>query len=144
MLVAALITRSGPPAGLLEAARAGRFDLLVSPRLLAELVEVLRRERFRRYASLAEVDMFVRSLVDLAEPLVDPPADAVVAISRDPQDDYLIALARAGGAAVLVSGDKDLTSLELPDLPVLTPRALLDRLHGSQAHRATGADAEDP
>lgn len=49
-------------------------------------------------------------------------------ISRDPTDDYLLALARFAGAAYLVSGDKDLTVLKDVVPPVLTPAAFLETL----------------
>lgn len=49
-------------------------------------------------------------------------------MSRDLDDDYLIALARAADVDALVSGDEDLTTLDLDDLDILTPRQLLDRL----------------
>src|SRR4051794_31637618 len=51
VLVSALITPTGRPAKLLLSARAGSFDLIVSPHLLDELA-VLRREKFRRYIDL--------------------------------------------------------------------------------------------
>ncbi|MGH9267963.1 MAG: PIN domain-containing protein [Acidimicrobiales bacterium] len=41
VLVSALITPLGPPAQLWQAVRAGRVQLIVSPRLLAELAGVL-------------------------------------------------------------------------------------------------------
>jgi putative PIN family toxin of toxin-antitoxin system len=50
------------------------------------------------------------------------------AVCRDPGDDYLVALAHAANAEVLVTGDVDLLSLEEPDVPVLTPRELVERL----------------
>jgi predicted nucleic acid-binding protein len=56
----------------------------------------------------------------------DPPQP--VAVSRDPDDYYLIALAHAAGADYLVSGDSDLLDLENPHLPMLTPRQFLDPL----------------
>src|SRR5262249_39773113 len=45
---------------------------------------------------------------------------------RDPNDDYLVALAEAADA-VIVTGDSDLLHADLP-LPVTTPRELLDRI----------------
>ncbi len=51
----------------------------------------------------------------------DPPG-----VSPDRDDDYLIALARAAEADAVISGDTDLTGLDLPDLPVLVPRRLLE------------------
>lgn len=59
--------------------------------------------------------------------IVDDP-QRVEPISRDPDDDYLIALSRAANADVLVTGDEDLTSVSVTGLEILTPRQLLDRL----------------
>lgn len=56
------------------------------------------------------------------DPAVPPP------VSRDPRDDYLVALARATSAHVLVSGDDDLLDLDLPDLKIVSPREFLDLL----------------
>lgn len=44
---------------------------------------------------------------------------------RDTDDAYLLTLAQSAKADCLVSGDGDLTSLEDPDPPVLTPAELL-------------------
>jgi predicted nucleic acid-binding protein len=52
----------------------------------------------------------------------------IPSVTRDPKDDYLVALAREAGADSLVSGDPDLTSLADPVLRVMTPRELLDLL----------------
>jgi predicted nucleic acid-binding protein len=57
---------------------------------------------------------------------LDPPEPAP--ISRDPKDDYLIALGRAASAHVLVTGDDDLLDLELPELKIVSPREFLDLL----------------
>ena len=46
VLVAALISGSGPPAQLLDAARNGRAAIVASPPLFAELDRVWRREEF--------------------------------------------------------------------------------------------------
>jgi predicted nucleic acid-binding protein len=67
----------------------------------------------------------VRWLADSASVVGDPDTDPPVH-SRDPDDDYLIALASAHRAA-LVSGDKDLLALER-EIPVFSPRAFLDLL----------------
>jgi uncharacterized protein len=128
VLVSAIITPEGSPAELLSAAREERFDLVASPRLLAELAGVLRREKFRSYITLEEAVEYVEGLTLLAETVSD--AHPPPRVGRDPNDDYLIALARASAASALVSGDGDLLSLDIPDLPVLTPRDLLEMLRG--------------
>lgn len=102
--------------------------MVVSPRLLAELTGVLLRDRFRRYVIAAEVRELVADLAAVATVIRDPPDP--VAITRDPNDDYLVALAVAAQADALVSGDRDLTDPQDPPVPVLTPRTFLDRLGG--------------
>jgi uncharacterized protein len=59
----------------------------------------------------------------MAEDPPDPPP-----VTRDPGDDYLVALAVRAGADVLVSGDSDLTGPKIAGVTVLTPRAFLERL----------------
>jgi predicted nucleic acid-binding protein len=97
-----------------------------SPTRIAELEEVLTRERYRAWVSVEQVEAYLAAIRDRAE-LVPDPGD-VTRVSSDPDDDRLVALARAAGVDALVSGDEDLTSLELGDLDILTPRQVLDRL----------------
>jgi putative PIN family toxin of toxin-antitoxin system len=104
-----------------------RFELVVSPRLLAELTGVLLRDRFRRYASPDEVRELVTDLAGVAIVVQDAPDPDTV--TRDPNDDYLVALAATAHVDLLVSGDRDLTELEDAPVPIVTPRALLDRLN---------------
>ena len=126
VLVAALISRTGTPARLLLQWLEGAFDLLVSPRLLSELDAVLAREQFRRYFTVRQSSAFVALLQERGVFVPDPESDTPR--TRDPEDDYLVALAESASADVIVSGDKDLTELVNPSVPVLTPRDLLDRL----------------
>ncbi len=58
--------------------------------------------------------------------VVDNPDTRPPVCSRDPDDDYLIALA-SEHRAILVSGDKDLLALA-EEIPVFSPRAFLDLL----------------
>jgi putative PIN family toxin of toxin-antitoxin system len=117
VFVSALIAPKGTPAQLLDLLLEQRFELVVSPRLLGELTGVLLRDRFRRYVTAAEVRELVADLAAVAIVLRDPPDP--VAVTRDPNDDYLIALAVAAQADALVSGDRDLTDLEDPPVPLV-------------------------
>ncbi len=126
VLVSGLIA-SGPPAVIVDASREGRFELVTSPNLFEELDEVLRRPKFRRYVSPAEVDGFLDALRERAL-LVDDPPEAEVPLTPDPRDDYLVALTRVAHADYLVSGDPDLLELSDPHPLALSPRAFLDRL----------------
>ena len=113
------------PAGLVveNAARAGSFDPIVSPPLLDELVSVLQREKFRRYVDLEGVteylDLLRRDAQLAAYPEIPPPIRC-----KDPDDDYLIALAHSQNAA-LVSGDGNLLELA-KEIPVFSPTEFLE------------------
>ena len=126
MLVSARLSPLGASAKLLRAAAEERFELVISPELLTELTDVLARDRFRRWFSAQEAEAFVDTLRLAATMVADPPAE--VGLTPDPDDDYLVSLARVAQADYLVSGDRHLTQLSNPDPPILTPRAFLELL----------------
>lgn len=126
VFVSALISPAGPPAQVVRAWSEERYELIVSPALLAELEDVLLRPRFRRWFSEADAEVFAAGLAADAT-VVDDPSEPDP-ISSDQDDDYLVALVRASSADFLISGDPDLTDLEDPSPPVLTPRQFADRL----------------
>lgn len=126
VLVSAAISPVGPPRQILIAWVDGRFELIASPTLLDELRDVLARLKFGRWISVSVAAELVGGLAEGAMILDDPHERR--ATSPDPDDDYLIALARAARADYLVSGDRHLLALDDPDPPVLTPRRFLDQL----------------
>jgi putative PIN family toxin of toxin-antitoxin system len=126
VLVSAAISPAGPPRRIIGAWVDERFELVASTALLEELADVLARPKFRRFISTELAAEFVNGLAQDADMVDDPPDPA--AVSADPDDDYLIALARAANADCLVSGDRHLLDLADPDPPVLTPRQFLDLL----------------
>jgi putative PIN family toxin of toxin-antitoxin system len=131
VLVSAVLSATGPPALIVDRWRAGDLDLVVSPKLLLELEEVLLRPRFRAQVGEDDARAYVDALA--AEALVVADPEDVERVTRDPDDDYLVAPAIAARADVIVSGDADLTQLVEPPVPVLTPRELLDQLGGHEA-----------
>jgi putative PIN family toxin of toxin-antitoxin system len=126
VLIAALISAKGAPRALVRAWIDGAFELLVSPKLLAELARVLGRPKFRRYTTEREAHAYVGFLQRFATLCAD--VESPARLSPDPGDDYLLALARSHSANFLVSGDADLCQLENSEPPVLTPRAFINRL----------------
>ncbi len=127
VLVAAAITPRGLCGRLLDAAIDGRWQLVASPQLLAELGTVLAREKFRRWLSEDEADRFVTDVSALADVVADPPV-ASSPQTADPKDEFLVALARVADVVALVSGDPDLTELVDLEPPVLRPETFFDRL----------------
>ena len=118
VLISAVLSPAGAPAGLLLAWQTGAFELIVSPALLAELTRALGYPKLRRLVPAADADAYVawleRSATMTHDPDTPPPVRAV-----DPDDDYLVALA-AHERAMLVSGDRHVLALA-EDFPVVAP-----------------------
>lgn len=124
--VSALISQSVPGRDILTAWTEHQLELIISPILLGELRDVLVRPKFRRWVSSATAEDLIAGLAADAGTQPDPPAQ--LGLTEDPDDDYLVSLARAAHADYLISGDRHLLQLTDPDPPVITPRQLLDRL----------------
>ena len=101
------------------------YELVVCSLLLQELEGVQRRPKFRSVPG-ETVDLLVARLRSEATVLDDPALD--VGVTPDPDDDYLVALARQAGASLLVSGDPDLHGIGPHGFEVLSPRQFLERL----------------
>lgn len=120
--ISGLLAPRGAPAALLRAWIDGAFELIASPALLAELERALAYPKLRKRISpedaAALIEWLRRSATNLDDPDTPPPVH-----SRDPGDDYLLALAAAARAA-LVTGDQDLLSIDA-DLPIHSPASFL-------------------
>jgi putative PIN family toxin of toxin-antitoxin system len=103
ILIAALITRGTPPDQLYEAWRDGRFTLITSELQVEEFRRVSRREGIRFRIHQAEAGRLVNDLRRLATLLEKLPQ---IDVSPDPYDNFLLAMAEAGQADILVTGDK--------------------------------------
>lgn len=126
VLISALLSPTGAPAALTTRWLAGDFELVVSALLLAELARALAYPKLRARIADDEAKAFIDLLRRTAAMVDDPPAPPAPARrSRDPGDDYLLALA-ASSAAILVTGDRDL--LDVKGSPVRSPRAFLAKL----------------
>lgn len=128
-LVSAFLSPTGSPAGLLARTGEGAFTIYVSTEILTETARALSRKRITdRYAHGPEdVERFVTVLAQTAELVSDLPE--VRAVSRDPNDDVIIATAVAAKADYLVTGDNDLLVLgEYQGVRIVTPRQFLELL----------------
>jgi putative PIN family toxin of toxin-antitoxin system len=126
VLIAALLARDGAPARLLLRWLAGDFELIVADKLLAELSRALSYAKVRSRVPEADASAFVELIETTATKAPDP--EKPERLTRDPGDDYLLALAASTSAAV-VSGDRDLLDLG-GALPIYSPaefHSTLDR-----------------
>ena len=118
VVVSALLSKTGPPARLLDAWYEGAFDIVVSEAALSELESVLGRPKFSGVESDAAEFLADRRRRGALAP--DPPPGAP--ILDDPADEFLVQLALAADADAIVSGDAHLTALPASVCRVLTPR----------------------
>lgn len=104
ILLSGLISPAGLPARLIEAWLDRRFTLVSHSRQLAEIREVSRRDKIRSLVAPMLIGRIVNQIARLADMPEKLPR---VERSSDPRDDFLLALAEAGAADWLVTGDKD-------------------------------------
>jgi uncharacterized protein len=121
----------GPPRRLVDLARESALSLCTSSTLLAELAEVIVRDKFAHRVPAA--GLFATELVQdyerLAEGVKLQPLP--VPVCRDPDDDHRPACALAAQAQLIVSRDKDLFDLrERQGIPTLASADALQHLKG--------------
>lgn len=97
--------------------------VLYSADTLTELIDVLRRPKFAKYTSAEDVAVFVKWIAEAGELVT---VEEAVTGARDPKDDKFLALALAGRADYLVSGDKDMLMLgKIGTVPIVSPADFL-------------------
>jgi putative PIN family toxin of toxin-antitoxin system len=97
-------------------------DVILSQVLWDELVTTLRRK-----FGLTPDELPILALYRQHSTWCEPAALAD-AVCRDPDDDWVLATAVAGGAEVIVSGDADLLSLSAySGIEMLSPRQFISR-----------------
>lgn len=111
VIVSGLLSLKGPPAQLISHWLAGRFTLLYTPAMLAELADVLQQVWL--HERLANVPNRVPEFL-AALRLLGVPVQGHLNVTgqvRDPFDEMFLICAALGQADYLVSGDKDLLTL---------------------------------
>jgi hypothetical protein len=103
ILVSALIAPAGKPAAVYNAWEHGKFTLLTCAEHLEELRATLQKPRVADLIKPFKAGRLVNQIKKLAEDVGHLPH---VKHSPDPGDDFLLAMAEAGRADYLVTGDK--------------------------------------
>ena len=126
VIVSAVATR-GLCADVLHVVVA-EHELLVGKTVLKELRRVLRQKLRVPAATVNELGAFLRR----HSTIVSKQAPLAVSL-RDADDEAVLAEAVAGGADILVSGDRDLLQIaDAAPIPILAPRGLWELL---RSHR---------
>lgn len=126
VLLSALMSRSSLPAQILALWRNRKVAVLTAAEQIDEIIRVTRYPKIRARLAPALAGRLVNQLRDVAIVVEKLPA---VDRSPDPGDNFLLALAQAGEAQFLVTGDKQLLGLKTHKATrIVTPSSLLEAL----------------
>ena len=99
-------THKGPPFRIWQEAVKRSFILLVSPVILREIAGVLREDLQWQATDIVAHLKLVARIAEIISPKV-----SLQVIAEDPADDRILECALAGGADLIVSGDRHLRKL---------------------------------
>jgi putative PIN family toxin of toxin-antitoxin system len=121
---------SGAIRAIFRALVEDQFTLLLPEWLLNEMtITALTKPRLASRIPVVRLNNFVALLREAAEPVaeIDTP---IPAVTRDPDDDYVLAYALVGAADYLVTGDKDLLALQglVTGVEIVTPAQFVEIL----------------
>jgi putative PIN family toxin of toxin-antitoxin system len=142
IFVQMFLNPNGSAGACKELAEKGAVILFVSQTILAEVIDVLSRPRFKKlFPALTpeRIEAFIEEIEAISVPITNVPEE--FRYERDPEDEPYINLAVVTGAKYVVSLDNDLLDLmkakyeasgefqrRYPMLKVITPAALLAEL----------------
>ena len=82
--------------------------LLFSAELITEIQETIAKPKLKKFFKADALE----EMLSIFEPFIDLiEVESVVTVCRDPNDNFLLALAKDGKADYLLTGDKDLLEL---------------------------------
>lgn len=108
ILVSGVASRpgGGAPWLILAALLDFEFEAIVCPKLISEFKAALTNRYFRERFDADELAEIVANVEEAATAYDDP--TEIETLLRDPDDDYLVALAHDAEADAIVTGDRDL------------------------------------
>jgi putative PIN family toxin of toxin-antitoxin system len=127
VLISAILTPESSSAGVVEHWREGKFELLTCDEHIGELRRVTRSSKIAPFIAAPLAGRLVNDVRKAAIWIAKLPD---IDLSPDPWDNFLLALAEAGSADFLVTGDKrDLLALVRHGRTgIVTVRGFLNRL----------------
>lgn len=130
VFVSSLLSTQGLPAQVLSAWRDGRYMLVTSPPIIAEIVEVLESPRIAEKYLISPKEIEQLLILLKTDAIVVPGRTLVAgAVPQYPRDEMFIACAVEANADCIVSGDKHLLDLHsYKNIPILTVRQFAEKL----------------
>ena len=125
VLISASLDWNSNPAKCIVKARAHQHKILTSKIALAELRATFLNIKFDRYLSFSNRIDYCETFAQEAL-LIEPTVQ--FSYCRDPKDNIFLELAWDGNADLIITGDKDLLSLNpFRGIPIINPRQYLDQ-----------------
>jgi putative PIN family toxin of toxin-antitoxin system len=126
IIISALNFR-GNPRRFLEMAEAGEIRLAMSDAIMAEIVDVLGREKFGW--SIQDIELAKRQLRRFTQHV--EPSRTIDAVKADPDDNRILECAAAAKSDYLVTGDNHLLQLgKFEDVPIVKVADFLKVVRG--------------
>jgi len=128
VLVSALIGSLGFPRQIFTTWQEEKITLLTSEGILAELDDKLRLPRIRKWLPNPDENRhWILQLLQTQAQLVLVPPSECLALTGDPEDDYVLATVRVGEAEYLVTGDRGLLRLrEYAGAKIVSPKEFVE------------------
>lgn len=133
LIISAALIPQTPPDRIFRSFLQGSFDLLISEEQLEEIADASKKGKLKSYPLfLNKIAELIENLKFAAE-LIKPAHEVDLPFhSRDPKDDYILAISLGGKADYLITGDEDLLVLNtnpgLGILKVVTARQFLSEI----------------
>jgi putative PIN family toxin of toxin-antitoxin system len=130
VIVSGIISKKGAPAQVLDGWMDGKFALLISEAIIAEVVRVLSEPRLKKTFNITAERIACLAEALRGESIVVPgEADVSGSVPADPSDEKFLSAALDGDADVIISGDKDLLDIKIfRKIGIVTPRQFLERM----------------
>lgn len=130
VFVSGLLSKTGLPAKILDAWRAGQYLLIASPPIVAEIKRVLQAPRIREKYFITDGDIEQLIILLEKEALIVPGyTDVKDAIPDDPSDEMFLACAVDAAADFVVSGDRHLLEIsEYKGISIITVNEFEEKL----------------
>jgi len=124
VFIPSLLNRKGIPRKVFLAFKKEKFILLISSRILTEILTTLSKPKIN---SLVKPEDRKELFIFLENLAVSVSPTEKISICRDSADNIILECAAAGKADFIVTGDKDLLALKsFRKIRIITPRKFLE------------------
>ncbi|MBM3239005.1 putative toxin-antitoxin system toxin component, PIN family [Candidatus Poribacteria bacterium] len=131
LVASATIVSVGHSAPILDAWRAGKFQIVTSPQIIEEMKQVLFYKRIRKRSFMTEDEVLIL-LDSLEHSSIQTKGELQLkVVDADPADDKFIIAAIEGKTSYIVSGDQHLKDIgEYQGIKIISPTEFLKILGG--------------